>query len=682
MKQRSLKLLMAVILIMQTISFTSVFASAESNAATFVDFSGTKYFDQNLQVTDGVAGNAIVYGQYGKAHDDASLRMYTTGGDNSENQIVRYNPNLTIASGEYVHISFEYLREDLHSGLRVDMTFKSDGSTMFDRYILDHPVNSSDFVNLVRLFNSTKRDVEVKVKDNYGSWCKVDAYFSYSTGNATIFLNGVKYEKDLSTSVDWAGSGKTYSGMNYLDRVRFFHLSDKITDTTPSAVQLDNVLIEKVTSIPTELPYKKYGEKLDFDDHTSLTQHGEGYGLYNTTYWNGSSNVVVTRYNGYGNGPAVNLGQPYGNMSIVNGVFGKPDWDRSLHRVIPDAAAITHTMTWYKPSITDLAVGDIAHLTFNVANSAADVDFVTYSEKSVFGDNSTVERTEFFRMTASDKKVRVFQKNTDVTWQPNTWYKVDMIFKVTADGTYVDCYLNGSLISEENKWNEGKALKNINQVWFTHDLGSDYYLDDIAYNRISLDSINSISNGFTLTDTDDTYIDNDKKIIAISSDASIADFVNLLPEKKNVTVYNKNGIINYTGTLNSDSTVKVSTGFGAGTYYNVGYKTDKLAIGDIIYDSAAQQLKSQAEVGFTIREDFNEATTPVQTTGTVIIALYDGDELVGCIPQPYTGLAEDAAKEVILEEVESVAGKTIKVFIFNSETDITPLVVNKEKTFN
>ena len=29
-----------------------------------------------------------------------------------------------------------------------------------------------------------------------------------------------------------------------------------------------------------------------------------------------------------------------------------------------------------------------------------------------------------------------------------------------------------------------------------------------------------------------------------------------------------------------------------------------------------------------------------------------------------------------------INGKTVKVFIFNSETDITPLVVNKEKSFN
>lgn len=685
MKTRSLKLLMAVILIMQTITFTTVFADASSTPSTVVtsvDFSGSKLYDTTSGVVAGKNDHAVVYGQYGKAADDASLRMYTNGTAGANSQLIRYNPVLTLEENEYVHISFDYLREDYYSGLKMDMSFNdlsNTSSLKYDCVVMDTPTSSSSWYNKIRLFTSNKGGAQTSIDDRYvGSWRKIDMYFGYSTTHCIVFIDGVKKDIDLSNSADWAG-GSTYTGMKKLDRVRFTYISDINSAPTPSAVQLDNVLIEKVSTVPETVSFKSHGETLTFDDHMSINKHNDGYGLYATTYLNGTTTTVCNKYNGYGSGPAVYLGMPYANLSVEGGVFGKPSWDKSFHRVVPSDAATVRS-TWYDSSINTFDVGEKVHLTFSVANNTTETGFSATTLNSVFTDSSK-KNLKLFEMS-SDNKIRFLDTATNETWEAKKWYKVDMIFDVKSDGTFADCYLNGKLIRSNCAVNGTKILKDTAQITFSYANGSDYYLDDVSLGRFTESNVPNPANGYSLTDTAETYIDNNEKIIAIESDGSVADYVKLLEEKKNVTVYNENGVINYKGTLNSGSTVKVSNGFGAGTYYNVGYKTDKLAIGDIAFNSEAKTLKSQAELGFTIRENFNETPAPVQTEGTVIIALYNGNELLECKAQPYTGLAEDAAKEVVLQNVESVTGKTVKVFIFNSVTDIKPLVVNKEKAFN
>lgn len=573
MYKRAISLLTAMVFFVQM--FCALTSFAADSGGTNVTFSSATGYT----VANNVAGTQdyeIVKGQYGKSSGDSSMRLYTVGGtySSSGKQYVRIAPDISAASsGEYIHVSFEYLRENLFCGLTVEMgMYDSQGTKLYTKKLIDC-LSAPTTIGTVRVLsnatNSSTSGTHYDYKELVGSWKRIDMYFSPDTNKAKVFIDGAyAVEKNLNTG--WGGSSFV-PGIKNVFRLDFIHVLDKKTSHEPSAVQIDNVVVEKVSSIPGSIEYKKLGEKINFDDdNMSIISGTSSIMSYGVSFYNTSTSqdaVLQTYSNNLTVRPSVKFGSSAANL-VKNEIYGKPSWDNSLYTSIPSDASSGENAMYYHPGAADLAVGDVGHLTFSVANEKSDVSLKLHTDDAVFSDGTA--DSDLFEMSVQNGKFKFLNNEINLSWEAQRWYKVDILFKVSSEGTKADCYIDGIKYSSGLELS-ASALKDIGILNFTDEPNAAYYIDDIAYGRFGPSEYFDPSSGrFILTDnTDlDEAIDTEKHTITVSGNYRIEDFLAKLSNRENVSVYNSNGTKIKTGLL-ANCIIKVSNTYGAGTYYSV-----------------------------------------------------------------------------------------------------------------
>ncbi|MBR3933645.1 MAG: hypothetical protein IKJ68_07030 [Clostridia bacterium] len=692
MKTKFFGILIVVMFILQSITFTSVFADTTSPERVVVDFSADGAIANASGIVAGVHDYSIVKGQFGKALDDASLRLYSHGGTTAGvNGTITVNMSVDVAKasdGEYSHLSFQFLNEDGYSTLGVKTGFYSTaGKRLYTKEILTQSRSSGLSMRSIILNGATNK----KVHDSglgYGEWHQLDVYFSSSDSTAAAyFLDGKKYAIDATK---WAGGGNSGAD-DLVANICALHLSFTPKTVSPykaSAVQFDNFIVEKVNKVPDEddIAYRYRGELYDFETGASISSGNNG--VYNVDFAYGQAALKTVKK--FANSSFLfRTGSDYTIHTIeANTVGSKPSYDHVVHTQIPETVASNeyYSIT-YNSNVDDLKPGDYGHLTFSFAQNTTTAGNLLRSVGATLSNGTTAGA--YFTEINTDGSLVMFGQDTGKAWELGKWHKVDFIFKVgngTDTYTKVDGYIDGEKVLSDYEWifAEGNYsnLKSIGNLAFGHYAGSDYYLDDIGFYVFDADSLHNPAIGYSLisASAEDVFADDKDDIVALTSETkSYSSVDELFTNSSDVTVCNIDGTVAYSGELDSDKWIKVSNGFGGGVYYNVGYKSDKLAIGDIVFDSEAKTLKSQAEVGFGIREDYNAPVAPYPTSGIVIVALYNGDELESCTPVPYSNLTDADPAEAVIQNVESITGKTVKVFILDATDGITPLVVNKVK---
>lgn len=677
MKTKFFGILMVAMLVLQSITFTSVLAD-NTVESMVVDFSEATPAYTKVDC-GGVNDCAVVKGQFGKGSNDASIRLYSMGGTDST---AAQKPSITIntssvaaaANDQYTHLSFQFLNEDGYSTIAVTVAYiAADGTNKYSKQIVTQSRTATLSQRTTVLPKATGK---TNFNCDYGAWHQLDMYFNPASVNpTTYYLDGTKYEVDATK---WQNTNTANDGLvKNITQVSLQFIPKSVSPYKASAVQFDNIKVEKVTEIPSAQDYRILGDLYDFEDGAQIAADGTYKVEYAYAATNNTFGSVKLRNDGSFMFENVN------RNTIATGVFGKPPYEHSVHTVVPADAAIYTSRLVYKPTHIVLKSGDLAHLSFSFAQNT------TEAGNSLRGVNAELTDgakgiANFINMS-SNGNISMFDQDTGKMWQLQKWHKVDFVFKVgngTNTYTKVDGYFDGEKVLSDYEWivaeDNYSSLKYIGNLAFGDDPKADYYLDDIAFYVCDSSSLHNPEAGWSLTSANNALsVDDDDAIIGLANDADIAftAYSDLFANADNVTVYNSAGSIMYAGTLDNDSWVKVSNGFGGGVYYNVGYKYDKLAIGDIAFDSAAQKLTSQAKIGFGINEAKGVEADEVPTNGVVIIALYDGTELVGVNNTPYTSLTSPA--DVAIDKVVSVAGKTVKVFIFDDMLDVTPLLVNK-----
>lgn len=665
MKFRGIKLLMVAILVLQSITFTSVYASTGTGVS--IDFSQSGGYTPVYNTPADKQNNAIVYGQYGKAADDASLRMYSLGGtyynnrnqDSRSNQYIQVIPDLTVtSSGEYIHLSFEYLRENYYSGLNVNISFKdSNGTVVSNKALLTSLPTNATYYHGEILFNNlgTTNGSSRYAYQSIGQWDKVDVYFSPSTNTATSFVNG---SGKLTTTFN--SSWGTTVGLTSITDLKFTHILNATINPKASAVHIDNVVVDVATSIPDSQSYKALGEALNFDDNMSVTANGE----YGISYYNGVAARFSTGLSTTNRGSVKFFNNTTYAYAPVGGIYDRPLWDKSLHISIPVSATGTNGTTGmcYYPDITDISDGEVGHLSFAVANANSNCNVGIINRNGTFN-------ASLFEMSTETGTFNFGGLNSGIKWTPQKWYKIDMFFNRAQDGTRIDCYIDNKQVISDYKCTSAQIV-NIGRLYFSDTPGSDYYIDDISYGRTTVAEIAD----FSLASSATSYVNTKEKVVAIESDGDVAQYL-AGNSAKNVTLYNADGLIVYNGDMTSATTVKVTNNFGGGVYYNVGYVTPKLSIGEILYDEDAKTISTNA-IGFGTKENFSAADAVIPENGTIILAIYSDNTLENVIPVAYENISQIKFKPISLTDVETVKGKTVKAFIVDSENSLTPLVKN------
>lgn len=689
MKTRFFGILMVVMLVLQSITFTSVFANGSATDRLVFDFSDANASYTVTNTIENQFDYEIVKGQYGKAPNDGSIRLYSLGGSASElgktkalELSISEAQVPVAASGEFVHLSYQYLNEDGYSALTVTANyFAADKTTekIYDATIMTQP--RSDTVRQSRFFQNAS--TRVNHEKNYtATWSQADIYFDPTNiANTTVFHNGEKLNYSNATGWD-NDSNKS----DLVGRIYKLSLLQTIAGSAPfesTGIQLDNIIVEKVKSVPASQDYRYLGETLDFDHGMKIAADKQGRMGYMIPYINDKKAVIdYPRFNPY-NGTAA-AGVVFNSdeaNSIEYGVFDRPTSNGSLHTQISSDATVKQSM-YYNPGVMDLKSGEYAHLSFAMANNAKNRAWVR-SQDALFGGKKA-SALRLFEIEANGN-VKMLTQDVGAKCETQKWYKIDLVFKIgngTDTYTKVDGYIDGVKYLVDYEWklsdDNYSVLTSVGTLDFANSANADYYVDDVAFGVFNANSLHNPSTGYSLTSAsaDDVFVDDSQDIVAITEDKVYTSYSDLFANTADVTVCNSAGTITYAGTLDNDSWVKVSNGFGGGVYYNVGYKTDKLAIGDINY--ADGKITSQAKVGFGIREVYDVPVADVPQEGTIILALYDGTELVGCQTEAYTNLSQ-AAKDIELAAA-SVTGLKVKAFIFDTMTSIKPLVVNETKT--
>ena len=128
MKSKFLSLLLALVMLLQLSTVAPVFSSGSTSEKFVVDFSDSA---AQYNVSNTIAGTfdySIVKGQYGKAPDDASIRLYSVGGSadgmNAKRTLKIETYDVPVASdGQYSHLSYQFLNEDGYSILGVNIGY-------------------------------------------------------------------------------------------------------------------------------------------------------------------------------------------------------------------------------------------------------------------------------------------------------------------------------------------------------------------------------------------------------------------------------------------------------------------------------------------------------------------------------------------------------------------------------
>jgi len=686
MKTRFFGILMVVMLVLQSITFTSVFANESATDRLVFDFSDANASYTVTNTIENQFDYEIVKGQYGKAPDDGSIRLYSLGGSASgleKTKALELSISDTqvsaASSGEFVHLSYQYLNEDGYSALTVRANYYAADNTdqkVYDATIMTQP--RVDTVRQSRFFQNAAKKVDNNTNFT-GTWSQADIYFDPTNiANTTVFHNGVKL--DYSDATGWDNNSEK---SDLVGRIYKLSLSQTIAGSSPfesTGIQLDNITIEKVKSVPASQDYRYLGETLDFDHGMTIAADSRDRIGYMIPYIN-SSKVVINypRFNPYNGIAATGVVFKSADANTIEyGVFGRPNSNGSLHTQISSDATVQQAM-YYNPGVMDLKSGEYAHLSFAMANNAKNRAWVR-SQDALFGGKKAAALI-LFEIEASGN-VKMLDQDVGAKCETQKWYKIDLVFKIgngTDTYTKVDGYIDGVKYLVDYEWKHSddnySVLTSVGTLDFANTANADYYVDDVAFGVFNANSLHNPEAGYSLTSAsaDDVFVDDSQDIVAITEDKVYTSYSDLFVNTADVTVCNSAGTITYAGTLDNESWVKVSNGFGGGVYYNVGYKTDKLAIGDISY--ANGKITSQAKVGFGIREDYDAPVADVPQAGTIILALYDGTELVGCQTESYTNLSKD-----IELAAASVTGLKVKAFIFDTMTSLTPLVVNETKT--
>lgn len=689
MKTKFFGIMMVVMLVFQSITFTSVFANGSATDRVVFDFS-----DANASYTvTNTIGNQfdyeIVKGQYGKAPNDGSIRLYSLGGSASElgktkalELSISEAQVPVAASGEFVHLSYQYLNEDGYSALTVTANyFAADSASqkIYDAKIMTQP--RADTVRQSRFF----QDAPTKVNDNTnftGTWSQADIYFDPTNiANTTVFHNGAKL--DFNNAAGW---DKNADKSDLVGRIYKLSLSQTIAGSSPfesTGIQLDNIIVEKVKSVPASQDYRYLGETLDFDHGMTIAADSRNRIGYMIPYIN-SSKVVINypRFNPYNGTAATGVVFKSADANCVEyGVFGRPNSNGSLHTQISSDESVQQAM-YYNPGVMDLKSGEYAHLSFAMANNAKNRAWVR-SQDALFGGKKA-SALRLFEIEANGN-VKMLDQDVGAKCETQKWYKIDLVFKIgngTDTYTKVDGYIDGVKYLVDYEWklsdDNYSVLTSVGTLDFANTANADYYVDDVAFGVFNANSLHNPEAGYSLTSAsaDDVFVDDSQDIVAITKDKDYTSYSELFANASDAVIINNSGATVYAGTLDKDSWVKVFNGFGGGVYYNVGYKTDKLAIGDVNY--ADGKITSQAKVGFGIREDYDAPVAEVPQAGTIVLALYNGTELVACQTEAYTNLSQ-ASKDIELAAA-SVTGLTVKAFIFDTMTNLTPLAVNVIKT--
>lgn len=546
MKSKFLSLILAVAMILQFGTIVPVFAQTSSRVA--IDFSDETATYSVSNTIDGIFDYQIAKGQYGKAKDDASIRLYSNGGSSDG---INKTKTLTIptsavelaSQGEYTHLSFQFLNEDGGSTIGVNIdTYAADGTTKrySDNILVQSRTNTIPQRNIILPQATGKQVIDLTI----GAWYQMDIYFDPTDiTSTTYFLNGIKYTKDATA---WGGNGNECTGR--ITNVNLQHVIKGAAPTfTPTAVQFDNIIVEKVSTIPLKQDYRCPGEIVNFDDKMSIAADGS----YHSDFWYGQTDPgTFKRFN------AVKFNSVSAN-TIENKVFGKYEWDNSLHTLISDSSAEGEYAMYYTPSVKDFAQNDYVHLTFAMANNSA-----------VKRAGVTMGDAELFEMS-SDGNFKFFGTDANTQWENAKWYKGDVIFKIATD-TKADCYIDGVKYLSDYVVSSD-AITSLGTLKFTNDIGSDYYVDDIAVGIFNQSTCANPALGWTIS-TDDPdlgdAINNSTRVISVPGSYKIETFLSKIKNPETVTFYNTNGFTVDSGLLAS-SLIKVSNSFGSGVWYTV-----------------------------------------------------------------------------------------------------------------
>jgi len=564
LKSKFLSLLVALVMLLQISIVAPVFSSGSTSAKFAVDFSDSA---AQYNVSNTIAGTfdySIVKGQYGKAADDASIRLYSVGGSadgmNAKKTLKIETYDVPVASdGQYSHLSYQFLNEDGYSilGVNIGYYLPDNVTKKFDKQIMTQPRTATIWKQNRILPNAgtNKKNID----STTGTWSQVDIYFSpTSTADTVLFVNGTKYSVDAT---NWnADSGKPEHGLvGRIFRVEFITTPKSASPYMPSAIQIDNVIIERVDSVPDSQNYRYPGESFNFDDNMTIGDNGS----YTTSYYH-SAKENKPRFDIIKG--TDKLGVQFKSTTantIQSGVYGRRLWDNSLHTMISDSAAAGESALYYTPGVQTLKSGDSVHLTFAIANAKSDTAAGISTKEAKIGSD-TIAFIDLFEMS-SDGNFRFFGENIGEEWQRDRWYKVDMIFNISSD-TKADCYIDGVACLDDYVVNSA-AMSLIGTLGFADTEGADYYVDDVAFGLAQVDP----ADGWEL-DTDDAdlsdAIDNNARVITIAGNYKAEDFMKKIKNPECVTLFNSNGTSVYSGLL-ANCAVKVSNNFGSGIWYGI-----------------------------------------------------------------------------------------------------------------
>lgn len=566
MKKR-ISLLLTVLIVLQAAGFVAVQAD---EVYLNEGFDNGFVFDTVGEAND-YQNYQIVAGEFLKPKGDKSLRLYSKGGNYQREgnlYVVKNIDAQNAASNEYVHLSFEYLTEDLMSGtyIQIRVNYTKDGaggSDYTDKFPFD--IKNKNMSIFGGSANSTYRP---------GQWNKVDLYFEGESSMVYVYVNG---QMQGGGGIEWNTDAKLFTSVNAL---RITHLLSKTGDEyNKSAIQFDNIIVEKVSSLPSSVDYAYMGEVINFDDGIDSTLMTDG--RYNVFGMEGN---LVRRFEWTGR-PAARFWSVAHN-TFESGVYGKPAWDQSL---FGEYTANNQGLQYNTGAA--LKAGDIGHLTMMFANRT-NYSFRLDSKLFKFNDTAQEGTAYFVEFPNNYANIKFFTLDSGVAWEQYRWYKLDWIFKV-GDGattyTQVDCYIDGVKVISDYEWKPADGsydvLTYIGDLYFLAAANRKYYIDDIAFGVYNSDNYYNPAVTPQLSSSDSVLsglIDNGARaIVPIPDSYTVEDFMAAIDSPENIKVYDANGNRVTTGRI-SGCTVALSNGFGGAYYYSV---SDHLVYREVTFDT-------------------------------------------------------------------------------------------------
>ena len=204
MKSKIFKFFLIMTLILQIFVISPVFVKANTTTNSVnIDFSDENAVYDVSNVTAGICDYEILGGQYGKAPNDKSIRLYSVGGSaagvDSQKKLKIEDETLPLVTeGEYTHLSYQYLNEDGYSILGVNLGYylPDNETKKYDKFFMTQP-RTATILKQIRFMPKANSALNFNASNN-GIWHQVDIYFSPSSvENVTLFIDGNKYEKDF-----------------------------------------------------------------------------------------------------------------------------------------------------------------------------------------------------------------------------------------------------------------------------------------------------------------------------------------------------------------------------------------------------------------------------------------------------------------------------------------------------